>query len=285
MILICLIIALALELHFKLGSEYRDFTWFKKVQGYLTEKLSGYSFFESWGGIAVVLLVPVVILLAGLNIFDGFLFGLITFIVSAIVLFMCLGPTPLEKSFEVYASSVEKGDVESAFLYLTDSEQTNEADLPEEDELVRKATRTILAEAQKRYFGVLAWFIFFGPIGALFFRLSHIYRDYCKSEEFDEHLPLMDQLIHWIDWIPARITSFLFLLTGDFVNGFHRLQDYLTDADADNNQLIAETGIASLGLDMGVSDGDIDENYQTMAMVNRTVLFYLVVGAVFSSVL
>jgi AmpE protein len=285
MILICLILALALELHFKLGSEYRDFSWFNKVRAYLTEKCSKYSFFELWGGVAIVLLTPIVTLYAVLNIFDGFLFGLLTLIISSLTLFLCLGPTPLGKSFDVYATSVEKGDVESAFLYLSDVESTASIDLPEEDELVRKATRTILAEAQKRYFGVLAWFIFFGPIGALFFRLSHLYRDHCKSEEFDEHLPLMDQLIHWIDWIPARITSLLFLLTGDFVNGFYRIQDYLTDAEADNNQLIAETGIAALGLDMGVSDGDIDENHQTMAMVNRTVIFYLVVGAVISSIL
>lgn len=285
MILICLIIALALELHFKLGSEYRDFTWFNKVKDFLTEKLSSYSFFESWGGVAIVLLVPIIFSYTVLSLFDGFLFGLLTFIFSAAILFLCLGPTPLEKSFDVYASSVEKGDIESAFLYLSDSESSSDVDLPEDDELVRKATRTILAEAQKRYFGVLAWFIFFGPVGALFFRLSHLYRDHCKTEEFDEHLPLMELLIHWIDWVPARMTSFLFLLTGDFVNGFQRLKDYLTDADADNNQLIAETGIAALGLDMGVSDGDIDENYKTMDMVNRTVLFYLVVGAVLSSIL
>jgi len=312
MTLISLLIVFALEFHFKIGSEYRNFSWFNKIQQYLSDRFSENDFFESWGGIAIILLSPLALLYGALNLFDGSLFWLLSLAISIAILFLCLGPLPLEKSFEHYFKAVENDDLEAAYLHLNrvgssneinkgdeitgnvDIEQDdysrqdeigqNSPDIAEKDELIRNATRKILTESQKRYFGVIAWFIVLGPLGALFYRLSYLYHAHCKTAEFDEHLPLMDQIIHWIEWVPARITSMLFLLTGDFVNGFYRIQDYLTDADADNNQLISETGIASLGLEMGINDGDVNENHRTMALVNRTIIFYLVLGAVISTI-
>ncbi len=285
MTLISLLLVLALEFYFKLGSEYRDFAWFKKVRDYLTGVFSKQAFFDSWGGIAIILLTPLVVLYALLSMFDGSLYWLVLLIVSVVLLFLCLGPKPLEISFKAYFESIQRGDLEAAFLHLDEQQQEDEIDdIPENDELVRVATRKMLIESQKCYFGVIAWFIFLGPLGALFYRLSHLYRDHCASQEFDEHLPLMNQLIHWIEWLPARLTSMLFLLTGDFVSGFYRIKDYLSDADTDNNQLISETGIAALGLEMGVSTGDVEENHRAMAMIQRTVFIYVVVAALMATI-
>jgi AmpE protein len=301
MILISLLIVLAIEFHFKLASEYRDYSWFEKFRGFIADSFADKGFFDSWLGIAIILLTPILILYGLVNIFNGPFYWLVLFIVSVALLFLSIGPKPLEKEFEKYFDSMDRGDSEAAYLHwysinngkeevrLPDEQVvevgSNQAEIPEEDELVRSATRTLLVEAEKRYFGVIAWFILIGPLGALFYRLSYLYRDYCASNEFDEHLPLMELLIHWIDWVPARITSLFFLLTGDFVKGFYRIQDYLTDPDADNNQLLSETGVAALGLEMGVSDNDVEENTRTMDMIKRTLIIYLVLAAIVNVVL
>lgn len=283
MTLISLLLVLALEFHFKLGSEYRDFSWFNKLRNYLTGMVGEQDFFDSWGGVAVILLTPVIALYVLASLFGGNSYWLVLLIISVLVLFLCLGPKPLELSLKAYFESMKRGDLEAAFLHLN-FDENEKGEIPEDDELVRSATRKILIESQKRYFGVIAWFIFLGPLGALFYRLSHLYRDHCAQQEFDEHLPLMDQLIHWVEWIPARLTSLLFLLTGDFVNGFYRIKDYLSDADADNDQLISATGIAALGLEIGVSEGDVEENHLTMQMVQRTVIVYVVVAALMTTI-
>jgi membrane protein required for beta-lactamase induction len=305
MTLICLLIAFALEFHFKLGSEFRKFAWFESLRTFLEEQFSDKAFFDSWGGIALIILTPILVLWAGTSVFDGMLYWLLLFIISTVVLFICLGPSPLEKSFKPYFDSMENDDIEGGYLHIKELKEsgeissddgvvlkeddtdavTSEGESIEKDELIRSVTRLILTESQKRYFGVIAWFIFLGPLGALLFRLSHLYFEHCKKERFDDHLPLMKQVIHWIDWVPARITSLLFLLTGDFVNGFYRIQDYLADASADNEQLISETGIAALGIELGVNDDDVAENLKTQDMVQRTVIFYLVVGAIITMVL
>jgi AmpE protein len=285
MTLISLLIVLVLEFHFKIGSEYRDFSWFNKGRDYLTRIFSEQDFFDSWGGIAIILLTPVLLLYGLVSLFDGSLYWLVLFMVSVVVLFLCLGPQSLENSFKGYFESMQRDDFEAAFLHLEQQQDgSDKKDIPENDELVRSATRTLLVKSQKCYFGVIAWFIFLGPVGALFYRLSQLYRDHCAVQEFDEHLPLMNLIIHWIDWVPARLTSLMFLLTGDFVNGLYRIKDYLSDADADNNQLISETGIAALGLEMGVSDGDMEENHRAIAMVQRTVIIYVVVAAVMTTI-
>ncbi len=285
MTLISLLIVLALELHFKIGSEYRNFSWFNKSRDYLTSVFSEQDFFDSWGGIAIILLTPVLVLYGLVSVFDGSLYWFVLFMVSVVVLFLCLGPQSLENSFKEYFESMQRDDLEAAFLHLEQQQDDSDKnDIPENDELVRSATRKLLIESQKRYFGVIAWFIFLGPLGALFYRLSHLYRDHCAVQEFDEHLPLMNLIIHWIDWVPARLTSLMFLLTGDFVNGLYRIKDYLSDADADNNQLISETGIAALGLEMSVSDGDMEENHRAIAMIQRTVIIYVVVAAVMTTI-
>ncbi|MGB0495538.1 MAG: regulatory signaling modulator protein AmpE [Kangiellaceae bacterium] len=304
MILLSLLLVLSLEFHFKVGSEYRDFSWFEKLQNMLADAFAGKDFYEGWGGLFLILLLPCVILYGFVNIFDGVFYWLIYFIVSICVLFLSLGPTSLEKSLKPYFDAVDEDSVEAAYLHsqsisslkgsvgsksndASEDQQENVAkdtsNTPEVDELVRNTTKQILIESQIRYFGVIAWFIFFGPYGALFYRLAHLYSNQSKENEFDEHSPLIEKMLHWINWIPARITSFLFLLTGDFVNGFYRIKDYLTDALADNWQLIAETGVAAQSLDRGISERNIDENTETMELVHRTAIIYLVFAALVST--
>jgi len=281
MILISLLIALALEFHFKLGSEYRNFSWFNLLRDRVSDFFADKAFFSSWGGIAIILLLPLLTLFIIVNLFDGLMYSVVLWLASIIILFLCLGPKTLENSFQGYFKSIKNEDYEGAFLQLNSitTEEDESADIPEKDELVRSATQKILTESQSRYFGVIVWFILLGPLGALFYRLSHIYYRNCKLKDFDEHFPLMAQLIHWLDWVPARITSLFFLLTGDFVNGFYRNKDYMSDLDADNNELISATGLAALGLKMGLNNPDIDENSLAMDMVHRTVIIYLVVAA------
>jgi len=277
MTLISVLIVLAAEFYFHWGAEYRQFGWFDSLLSKCFEFFGDQAFFEGWGGLAIVLLAPVFVLSIIISLIPGFLYYPLLFLIACAVLFLSLGPKSLFESYKAYFEAMDRGDAEAGYLNLQKEQLLN--DLPDSDELARNVTRSILIESQTRYFGVIFWFVFLGPYGALFYRLSHYYRDVCVKEAHDEHLLLLEKLIHIIDWAPARLTSLLFLLTGDFVNGFYRVKDFFVDFSADNHQLISETGIAALGLDMQSSDGDYKENRSAMAMIDRTVIIYLVVVA------
>ena len=282
MTLIVILIVLAAEFYFRWGAEFRSYAWFESIQAKLYDLMGDKPFYEGWGGVALILLTPVVILALVISAFPQPLYYLALFLISIIVLFMSLGPIALKQTYSVYFEAMERGDSEAGYLSLQQAGVLN--DLSESDPLVRNATRSILVESQTRYFGVIFWFIFLGPYGALFYRLSHYYAGICNKESLEEHGLYLDKLLHIIDWAPARLTSCLFLLTGDFVNGFYRVKDYLFDLNADNRHLISETGIAALGLDLSSSDEALDENHNALAMVERTVIIYLVVAAALSPV-
>jgi len=280
MTLISVLIVVALEYYFRWGAEHRSFSWFNSLQEKLDDQFAEHSFWSGWGAIALILLLPILALWLFLSLFSGPLYLLILFITACFILFMAIGPKPLSTSLKIYFDAMERGDEEAAYLAL--QQEAVLEDVPESEDLVRNATRLILVESQIRYFGVIFWFIFLGPFGALFYRLAHLYHCSCKQNANDEHFQLTGTLLHWLDWAPARLTSFLFLLTGDFVNGFYRVKDYLVDLDANNNQLISETGIAALGIDIGMADTEVQENKDALAMVERTVIIYLVAVAVLS---
>ena len=120
MTLITLLIVLGLEFHLKIGSEYRDFSWFTKLRHYFAGLFAERNFFESWGGVAIILLVPVVSLYALVSLFAGGLYWLVLFAISVVVLFLSIGPTRLEDSFEAYFHSVENDDYEAAGLHLNE---------------------------------------------------------------------------------------------------------------------------------------------------------------------
>ena len=277
MALISVLIVFVLEYYFRWGSEYRSFNWFTRLQEMLDEQFSLHSFWQRWTGVALLLLTPLCILWALVSFFSASIFLLI---ISSFILFISIGPKIFSSSLKGYFEAMERGDEQAAFFEL--QKESNLDNLPESDELIRNTTRFILAESQTRYFGVIFWFIFTGPFGALFYRLAHLYYASSKQNANDEHYAIMSTVIHWIDWAPARLTSLLFLLTGDFVNGFYRVKDYMLDLDADNHQLISETGISALGIDIGMSSGDIKENEEALAMVDRTIIVYIVVVALLS---
>ncbi len=277
MTLIAVFVVLSLEYYFYWGAEYRSFKWFEFIQDKLEDNFSTKGFWSGWGGVFLVCFSPVLLLWLFLSLFTGVFYSLVLFVTSCIVLFMSIGPHSLTASFKPYFQAMERGDQEAAYLLLRQESLLD--DVPESDDLVRNATRLIFIESHNRYFGVIFWFIFLGPFGALFYRLVYQYYASCKQNANDEHLDLLQQLMHWLDWAPARVTSLLFLLTGDFVNGFYRVKDYLVDLAANNQQIVSETGIAALGIDIGMSHNDILENQNALTLIERTMIIYLVVVA------
>ncbi len=280
MLLLSVLIVFSLEYYFRWGSEFRQFSWFESLQHKLRELIGEHEFFHSGAGVLLIVLLPTLILGIIFSLLSGPLYWLLALPLTVVVLFYSLGPKSLEDTMERYFAAVARGDCEAGYLILKQNEEST--DVPESDELVRNATRFILIESNKRYFGVIVWFLFFGPCGALFYRLSHRYHEQCVAQNVDNHLAFTTQLLHWIDWVPARMTSIFNLLTGDFVSGFYRFKDYWLEANASNDQLISETGIAALGLKMGYIEQDRSENKEAMDMIMRTGIIYLVAIAILS---
>jgi AmpE protein len=60
----------------------------------------------------------------------------------------------------------------------------------------------------------LFWFLILGPAGTLFYVFTLQYLE--RLDEDDAEVDLLDNIVYWLEWVPARITGLLFSLVGDF---------------------------------------------------------------------
>ncbi|MBD3647671.1 MAG: regulatory signaling modulator protein AmpE [Pseudomonadales bacterium] len=73
----------------------------------------------------------------------------------------------------------------------------------------------------------LFWFLLLGPIGTLIYAVS---RDYLEGLDGDDETPeLAERVVYWMEWIPVRVTGFIFALLGDFAACFGQWLRTLTD--------------------------------------------------------
>ncbi len=86
-----------------------------------------------------------------------------------------------------------------------------------------------------------------------------------------------------LDWLPARITGFLYALAGDFTGAMTELKKYLLIKNCDPEKLIQDTGFGALGIDKDSYQENnieiIEENNQAQSLISRSLVIFLVIVA------
>lgn len=95
----------------------------------------------------------------------------------------------------------------------------------------------------ERLFAVIFWFLFFGPAGALLYRLSFLY---CQSVPADAGAK------HWLwtlEWLPVRLLGASFAVTGNFVGCINRWKRHLISTTGESASVLRETVLGALSVD------------------------------------
>jgi membrane protein required for beta-lactamase induction len=341
MTLIVLLTVFCLEYFWRFNTPYRSFSWFEYLHNQLFSQLEEHEFFSKWIGVLIILLVPVLLLWLFLSLFDGLIYTFVSLLVSCFILFISLRQSHLLTALESYFGATKKNDYSTA---LTELQSEFSDKTIKSETLVRNASEIILTESQKGYLSVIFWFILLGPYGALVYRLAYEYRHFCQSNQStqqeqkpaditdetsndsaiidDENQPLQEQddstreslfashtmimqtFVHWLDWLPVRVTGVLFLLAGDFSRGASKFSDYVLDFDESNDKVVTQIAFASLALDDESSSKPEDtsptdassadsndaqeipkENQMVGSLIKRTAIIYLVIVALLTPVL
>ena len=177
----------------------------------------------------------------------GTLFGLTSLLFAAFVLFYCWGPRDLERDVEAVAKAPDSERRGTAAQALRDDGQS--AELPLQPEaLVTAAFHCAL----RRWFGVLFWFVVFGPTGALMYRLTQL------LASLPEHAGAQTQRAAAVlDWLPAHLMALALALASNFDAVFKTWRDWHVahkgDFELDPGFLDA---IARASIDAEVAAGD-----------------------------
>ncbi|MCQ8878886.1 beta-lactamase regulator AmpE [Pseudoalteromonas shioyasakiensis] len=274
MILISIIIALILE---RLGarSDYWQISHY--AQGYLTrsnKQLSEKGLFNSAHGFLIWLILPVIAIALVYTFSDFVLWQLA---VNIVVLLVCFGCAKHRALYKAYLNALTREDHEAASLYALQMGQNKTEDEPDGETF----GQTLAWINFRFYCAVIFWFVILGAPGAVLYALVRTYADLVRDDKkvvYVSRFKLIHTLLFWLDWLPARITSFGYLVIGNFNKGTSCLLRYAFDFSVSNRKVVTNTALAAEQIEQQ-HFGCAVEATCMMKLVKRNVLFYLVLIA------
>ena len=228
---------------------------YRRFAGYVRHALDAGQIRQGvWGWLIAVL--PWVMLVAVLQGWFAHMNGALAFLFAVGVLYACTG----FREFSNYLNEINKllkvSDLPAAREPLR---QWRNADCGALDAnaVARVAIELGLMASHRQVFGPVAWFLVFGPAGALLYGMAALLRDTWGQRAApdtglsDEFGRFASRAFDVIDWVPARLTAASFAAVGNFQDAVDcwRAQ---ADSWADEAQgIILASGAGALGVKLG----------------------------------
>lgn len=224
-------------------SSHHRFNWFMAYSDAVSARVLRFS---PWVVLASIVLPLILIAGTVLYLFENMLFGLVGFGLSLVVFYYCLGPV-------------------NPFYPVRET--------PDE-ELNDDAIAGYLAAANEQLFAVIFWYIVLGPLSIIAYRIVSL----CQGQPAGS--PVARKLLDIFDFIPARMTALLYLLAGDFQQGFGSFCKLFFAPPSNNQALLNVCGLAALGADNAAPKTMI----QVERLVEHATIILLVLLAIFTMV-
>ncbi len=208
MSLISLLIALAAERY--LSSPLWQFNTFYQQYLMLVTKVKALpSPWQSSFTCALFIAAPVLVVSVFLELIDD---SLLHLIISTLLLIVCFGCFKTRDCYKNYLMSAFRGEATTCDMH--------HLQLQEDKAQPKMSFGQLLVWLNFRYFiAIMLFFVLFGAVGALFYRLLVTVAEGQTSEE----LPLNEdvnqqvkQWLFWIDWPLVRLVAFGYMLVGHF---------------------------------------------------------------------
>lgn len=274
MILVSIIIALILE---RLGARSAHWQISHYGNGYLNRSvnlLTNKGLFGTATGFLIWLLLPVIAVACLFFLSD---FALWQLVFNVAVLLVCFGCAKQRALYKSYLNALTRGDQTAATLYALQLGQKR----TEEQQGGETLGQTLAWVNFRFYCAVIFWFVILGVAGAVFYALVRTFADLVsdnRDEVIAKHFKLIHRLLFWLDWLPARITSFGYLVIGNFNKGTSCWLRYVFDFSSPNRKVVTYTALAAEQVEKRYY-GCTFEATCMIKLVKRNVLFYLVLIA------
>lgn len=292
--LIVIIISLILERAFGHLQYVRRLDWFPGYRDTLFSRVP-----ESWtSGVGGVILVLAPVVLAALFLqwlLGDVLWGFPELLFSIAVVTYCLGPEAFNQQVDAYLEAREAGEYSKAGKIAEKL-----VGGPVSDDIHRQAkqvTTAVLYEGNVRIFAVLFWFLLLGPAGALLYRMVAAYAQDAdqrldvsalETPEFESGAAARVHAL--LDWLPARLLSLTFFLTGSFDDawrGWRRAWQADQDFIDSSRSIVVSTGCGAMRHEVDDTSAEA-ASYETYdlqwvrtarALIWRSLVVWLVIVA------
>jgi len=255
--LVAIVLTLALE-------QWRTFRWrsgfvqlFRRYARMLEQRFNAGT--AQQGAIAGALaLVPPVLFVAlvywGLDQINA----LLGFAWNVATLYLLVGFRHFSHAFGAIGEALKAGDVIAARKRLV-AWRGSDATGAAAGEIPKLAIERGLLDAYRYVFGTLFWFLVVpGPAGAVFYRLTSLLAEQWRG---DLDTPMGIQLahfgrpiarmLHWLDWIPVRLTGITFAVVGDFEDAVYCWRTQARQWPSLPEGILLASGAGALGCTIG----------------------------------
>lgn len=291
--LIAVVIALVLgHVAPSLAASVRDYGWYRQWLRWFDARFPSDGLWRGRYGIVLALLPPLLAVALFQWTLDEPLFGLVGLMFGIAVLFYSWGPRDLDLDVEAIVAAPDPIARREAAAALALPGVAPSLDAP-------SLVEAVFRNAQRRWFGVLFWFLLLGPVGALLYRLTALACEEDAADVPSETRAGARTLLSLLDWPVAQLMTLALALAGDFDtvvgawkdNGGASLRfdaDFLAAAGrasvrielADEAMDYADHGVVAPGV-LVAAMGELPELRDAMSLVWRVLLLWLVVLALF----
>jgi AmpE protein len=256
MSLIALILAFVIEHGLTAVLHLREPRWLDRYCDWVDRDAKHEQFSRLIATAVIAIALPVAPVALASILLGSHLLGLPQLAFAVLVLLLSFGPRDLRDEVDDYLDALDRGDRDEATRCAT---EMLEVDAVGRGAGVREAVEeAIFVQANNRIFGVVFWFVVFGPAGAWLFRVSDLMRRRAAFEAARRGAPIEHgsfggalAFIHGLlAWIPARLTAGAYALAGSFedaVGSWRVAMDSVGKGILDRSEdLLARVGKGSL---------------------------------------
>ncbi|MCC2616474.1 beta-lactamase regulator AmpE [Aestuariibacter halophilus] len=218
-----------------------------------------------WAALVAVLL-PAVLLFLLLWELDT---ALLSFVVSVLVMLVCIGCPSLRATYKAYLQAANRGDLEACDLYAQQ--------LGHSDEHNYTFGQSLVWLNYQHYAAVVVWFAVFGAPGAVFYTLTRSLGEKLQETAHPASASVQS-LMAILDWVPVRLTALGFLLVGHFSRALPVWLSYLPDPSVPARQVLSEVSCAAEEIEPEECDCT-EEPCTLVRLAKRNVMLMLAVIA------
>jgi cobalamin biosynthesis protein CobD/CbiB len=170
------------------------------------------------------------------------------------VLYLTMGFRQFSHAFTEIVEALRLGDLDRARALLTDWRGESAAEY-NGTEISKVAIEEGLIESHRHVFGVIFWFLILpGPSGAVLYRLAGILEKRWGSgseEDGSDFGRFAQDIFHYLDWIPLRLTAISFAIAGDFEDAVYCWRSQAAAWMHPEQGVVLASGAGALGVRLG----------------------------------
>jgi len=199
---------------------------------------------KDWPRLAMLmaLLIPLGLVAVVLKISQDWVFGFVGVLLQTLILAYALGRVNLFEQLQEYLRHWRSGDFQSAYHHAQHEFNLDVAfEADNRAGLHAKVCQGLLYQWFEQVFVIVFWYLLAGPLAALFMRLLSLYEKRFQDAG-------CSQLLHALEWLPARLLALTFAVAGNFTLCFKTWVSVVGDGKMPTASVLFKSSLAAIAL-------------------------------------